>query len=310
MKHRVPGALTIDLEDYRRQELRDHCGGDPSPNPLEVERQTELLLQLLADCDARATFFSVGRLVHELSPATWRSILAAGHRVGCHGYEHLRVYRIGPERFARDLKDAKSALEDAIGEAVVSHRAPYFSADGCDPWFGSILADAGFRLDSSHRISKMPEGYTELAPLAGAGDAVREVPLFAWGPGYKRLTVIGGTYLRVLPISVCRKLVEFARRRRFIPMVYLHPYDVDPHTDPLDFGSGLRVRDRMRGRLHRLGRATAGAKLKALCADYAMQPIEDLFLFQEPASSDSAPMACSSGCPEASTNAKPEFEKP
>jgi Polysaccharide deacetylase/Domain of unknown function (DUF3473) len=307
MEHRFPGALTIDFEDYRRQELRDHCGGNPPPNPLEVERQTENLLQVLADCDARATFFSVGRLVHELTPATWRSILASGHRIGCHGFEHLRVYRLGQERFARDLHDAKAVLEDAVGESVVSFRAPYFSVDGCDPWFGETLAEAGFRLDSSQRLSVMPEGFTELAPLSGAGDTVREVPLLSIGPGRKRLTVIGGTYLRVLPMFLCRKLVALAKKRRFLPMVYLHPYDVDPHSESLDFGSGFQFRNRLRGELHRLGRSGAAAKLKSLAQQYSFQPIEDLFLFQDAVLRESAPTACPTGTPGNDTDSAADF---
>ena len=116
--------LSVDLEDYRRQELREHwCEAAPA-NPHEVERQLDAMLALLESIDARATFFSVGRLVRELPPGAWRET-ADRHTIGCHGHEHLRVSELGPERFAQDLQDAKAALEDATGEAIVSYRAPY-----------------------------------------------------------------------------------------------------------------------------------------------------------------------------------------
>ena len=54
--------LTIDLEDYRRQELRDHrCGSEPA-HPYEVDnRQLEELLEILDSINTRATFLVVGR---------------------------------------------------------------------------------------------------------------------------------------------------------------------------------------------------------------------------------------------------------
>jgi hypothetical protein len=59
-------AMTVDFEDYRRQELRDHFGGPQLPHPNEVERQVDLLLDLFEGLDPRATFFSMGRLTGEL----------------------------------------------------------------------------------------------------------------------------------------------------------------------------------------------------------------------------------------------------
>ena len=84
------GLLTIDLEDYRRQELRDHQWLDEPAHPREVERQLDRLLEVLGACEARATFFAVGRLAGELAHGAWREI-ADRHRIGCHGHEHLRI---------------------------------------------------------------------------------------------------------------------------------------------------------------------------------------------------------------------------
>ena len=44
--------------------------------------------------------------------------------------------------------------------------------------------------------------------LAGSDGAVREVPLVSLGRGGKRLTVIGGTYFRLLPAPVCLRLLR------------------------------------------------------------------------------------------------------
>lgn len=264
----------MDLEDYRRQELRDHLGRPQAPNPAEVERQVELLLALFESCAATATFFSVGRLTEELDRSIWGRITAR-HRLGSHGHEHARVAQQGPSAFAADVSAAKKALEDVAGVEVLSFRAPYFSADECDPWFGEALANSGFRLDSSRRLSALPAGARGFTSLPGAGGAVRELPLCSLGFGQKRLTVIGGTYFRLLPLPAIRNLLARSEAMGFIPVVYLHPYDVDPDALPLEYPPGY-LKQRGGDWIRRRGRNSTGDKLRALCDSYAFQAAEAL----------------------------------
>jgi peptidoglycan/xylan/chitin deacetylase (PgdA/CDA1 family) len=85
-------VLTVDLEDYRRQELDRQFDGACPPHPREVERQLDRLLEIFAAIDARATFFTVGCLTAELDARAWNRI-GAGHEIGCHGYDHVDVRR-------------------------------------------------------------------------------------------------------------------------------------------------------------------------------------------------------------------------
>ncbi len=181
----------------------------------------------------------------------------------------------GRSAFAADVTAAKKSLEDAAGVPVVSFRAPYFSADDCDPWFGEVLAEAGFRLDSSRRLSSLPSGSRGLVPLAGGAGAVRELPLCSVGVGQKRLTVIGGTYFRLLPLGVIRRLLARAEAKGFVPVVYLHPYDVDPEAPPLAYPPGY-LKQRGGDWMRRQGRKSAGDKLRALCDSYAFRAAETL----------------------------------
>ena len=272
---KIPAAITVDFEDYRRQELRDHLGREMPANPQEVERQLNLLLALLDACDCRATFFSVGRLTEELPHNTWARILRS-HRVGCHGHEHLRVDALGPDRFLRDLVQAKQSLEDKTGTEVISFRAPYFSVDGCDPWYGEALAAAGFTLDSS---SRRPLGKGRLIdgtmPVPGSDRAVVSVPLPSIGFGGKRVTIIGGTYFRLLPVTVIDDLLHRAHRAGFLPMVYLHPYDIDGFAAPLEYPQRGYRRQRWGDRIRRYGRRGAGDKLKYLAERFQFAPLED-----------------------------------
>jgi peptidoglycan/xylan/chitin deacetylase (PgdA/CDA1 family) len=273
MSGRIQAILTVDLEDYRRQQLRDHVGDAQPPNPTEVERQLDILLEHFDAIGARATFFTVGRLARELRSSVWARIVGS-HELGCHGDEHERVSSQGPQRFGEDVRRAKASLESASGRSVRSYRAPYFSSDGCDPWFGETLARTGFAFDSSRRIGRPSPAFRGTLPLPGSSGAVSEVPMPSLGYGSKRLTVVGGTYFRLLPLHAIEGLLERARANGFVPMVYLHPYDVDPSAAPLDYpGSGYwpgKAGDWLR----RVGRAGALAKLTALARTYEFEPIE------------------------------------
>jgi peptidoglycan/xylan/chitin deacetylase (PgdA/CDA1 family) len=270
-----PALLTVDLEDYRRQELHRLLGGVPLPNPHEVQRQLELVLQVLASLNLEATFFTVGRLTSELPHSAFQGLRQL-HQVGCHGHEHLHVSRQGPRAFFEDLRRAKSALEDTLGRAVISYRAPYFSSDGCDPWFGDALARAGFRLDSSRRLTQLPGRSSGTVPVPGAAGVVIEVPLPSIGFGPKRLTIIGGTYFRLLPLHLIRALLGRSERAGFVPIIYLHPYDFDASARPLELPRGRHWVARAGDVVRRTGRDTAVDKLRALAESYDFRPLESM----------------------------------
>jgi len=265
--------MTVDLEDYRHHERERLTGVRADYHPDEVARQTDLLLDGFARLNIAATFFTVGELGRRLPPATWRRITER-HRVGCHGFTFRHVGRAGRDFFAEDVRRGKEVLEDVAGVAVDSYRAPYFSSEGADPWFGQELAAAGYRLDSSRRIAFMrtPGGVTT---LPGAGDAFAEVPLMSVGLRGRRLTVIGGSALRVMPLRVIVGLMERARAGGFAPMVYLRPYDLDREADPLRF-SGVPWRGRLGDAVRRVGRAGIWAKVEALAEHYDFAPAESL----------------------------------
>lgn len=271
--------LTIDFEDYRCETTNENLRNFLKPNPMEVERQLDMLLGLLDSCCAVATFFALGRLTSELKSSSWKDITSR-HRLGCHGYEHVAVSRHGPGKFREDLHKAKSALEDASGCPIVAYRAPYFSSDGCDPWFGESLARLGFKIDSSHRINSPPPGFNGMMSLSGSDNSVIEVPLCSIGIGAKRITVIGGTYFRLFSLGVIKTLLERAERKGFLPVVYLHNYDVDAAASPLDFPKGGYWGPRAWDLLRRTGRSTVGDKLRQLAFHYEFHPLESILAEQ------------------------------
>ena len=158
----------------------------------------------------------------------------------------------------------------------IAHRI--FSAEGCTSWFGDVLARAGITLDSSFRCHNAPRGFSGRFALPGSSGTVWEVPLPCIGWGSKRLTVIGGTYFRLLPLPFIVRLLERGARQGFVPLVYLHPYDIDASADPITYPARRldSLLPRAADRVRRIGRDTAAKKLYALAKIYEFHPIEYL----------------------------------
>jgi peptidoglycan/xylan/chitin deacetylase (PgdA/CDA1 family) len=93
---------------------------DDGPEP-EV---TPAVLALLAEHQARATFFCIGERV-DRHPAMARAIVAAGHNVENHS-QHHRLYfsLLGPRRMRDEIARAQLAIGMATGERPKFFRAP------------------------------------------------------------------------------------------------------------------------------------------------------------------------------------------
>jgi peptidoglycan/xylan/chitin deacetylase (PgdA/CDA1 family) len=176
-------ALTIQLEDETRLD-RARAGKPDLGDPALLERRVERTLQVLGRVHARATFFAEGRLADELAPSAWSTIVAA-HELGSQGLSRALVGRLGPDAFADDARRGREALERVANAPVRTFRAPELAAEGCEPWFGRGLADAGYTRDSS-LVLAASEGHTHAFPLAGSGDAVTEVPIASVGSAAPR----------------------------------------------------------------------------------------------------------------------------
>lgn len=82
---------------------------DDGPCPLTTPR----VLELLAAAGARATFFLVGRKA-QAHPQLVKEIVAAGHQVALHGFEHDRLFSLRLSgRVAADIRRTQDAIEAA-----------------------------------------------------------------------------------------------------------------------------------------------------------------------------------------------------
>ncbi len=93
---------------------------DDGPHPASTRR----VLAALRDAGATATFFVIGRKA-EAHPDLVREIVAAGHTLGVHGYDHHRLYALKPPGDVEaDIRRAQTAVERACGVRPCWFRPP------------------------------------------------------------------------------------------------------------------------------------------------------------------------------------------
>ena len=93
---------------------------DDGPHPLSTPRFLDVLDRLAV----RATFFLLGRWV-DRAPGVVKDIVAAGHEVGLHGYDHRCLLARGPRATYADLARGRDAISHVTGEQVRWYRPPY-----------------------------------------------------------------------------------------------------------------------------------------------------------------------------------------
>lgn len=93
---------------------------DDGPHP----RSTPELLDLFATLDVRATFFLVGAQLRRW-PDLGRSIVAAGHEVAVHGFEHRPHLLRAPHQVARDVRTGRDCVAELTGTAPRFWRPPH-----------------------------------------------------------------------------------------------------------------------------------------------------------------------------------------
>ena len=268
-------AMSIDVEDWFQVEnLRSvYPRSKWDEQELRVRVGTERALQILADGEARATFFVLGWIA-ERCPDLVRCIHAAGHEIASHGYNHDLVYDLGPDGFREDVTRSKQLLEDITGAEVVGYRAPNFSITRDSLWAPEILAELGFLYDSS----VYPMLYHDRYGLDDYGlqpfdwpCGLREVPMAVARYGKASLPVSGGGYFRLFPYRLTRAGLRRINQQNKRFTFYLHPWELDP-----DQPRENRVRASHRFR-HYVNLSTTAKKLTRLVADFRFDTVSTAY---------------------------------
>jgi polysaccharide deacetylase family protein (PEP-CTERM system associated) len=266
--------LSVDVEDYFQTEAfsRAMPRQDWGSYPLRVVDNTRRLLDIFDTHSAKATFFIVG-WVADRAPALVREIAARGHELACHSYWHRTVYSLSPQEFRQDTRDALRAIEDASGIAVSGYRAPTWSITRRSLWAIDILAEEGFAYDSSiypvrHDLYGIPGAMDHPYVWRTQNRQILEIPPATLALGTTRLPAAGGGYLRILPLRYSCIAIDQLMRRNVPPVIYLHPWEIDPDQPRVNGNWKLRLRQYQ-------GLETFEIKLHRLLTRYPFQPFRD-----------------------------------
>jgi polysaccharide deacetylase family protein (PEP-CTERM system associated) len=227
-------ALSVDVEDWFQVGAFENviARADWDRLPARVERNSEAVLALFDRAGVKGTFFTLG-WVAERYPALIRRIVAEGHEIASHGWDHRRIFTMDATAFRADLERARKVIEDACGAAPTGYRAPSFSIDARTPWAHPVLADLGYSYSSS------------VAPIAHDHYGWREAPRFAFRPvegadlielpvttvelGGRRMAAGGGGFFRLLPYRFSDWAIGRVNKREHRPAIfYFHPWEIDP----------------------------------------------------------------------------------
>jgi peptidoglycan/xylan/chitin deacetylase (PgdA/CDA1 family) len=129
--------------------------GMPHDAPYDLEASARTLIGTLAQYQATATFFVVGRLVEE-HPKIIDVLADAGHEIGLHGYDHDDLATYDARRLAQfddNLARVELRLEEITGGPPRCFRAPYLlSPHFYQPEIYAILKAHGFRWVSNREV--------------------------------------------------------------------------------------------------------------------------------------------------------------
>jgi len=260
----IVNGLSVDVEDWFQVGAFESVIERDDWNSLSdrVERNVREILDLFDEAEVKATFFALG-WVAKRHGGLMREIVARGHELASHGWDHGRVFRMDRESFAADISRARKVLEDASGVPILGYRAPSFSIDHRTPWAFMELVEQGYSYSSS------------VAPVTHDHYGWEDAPRFAfrplpWAPlveipvttamfAGKRLAAGGGGFFRVVPYGFTRWAIRQVNAREGRPAVfYFHPWEIDP-GQPRVAGAPLKSRlrhytnlDKMAGKLRQL----------------------------------------------------------
>jgi polysaccharide deacetylase family protein (PEP-CTERM system associated) len=271
----VINALTIDVEDYFQVSAFAPyiARSDWDRCECRIERNVAKILQLLADKNIKATFFTLGWIAKRY-PQMVRKIIEQGHELASHGYGHRRITEQPPAVFFNDIRHAKLLLEDLSGHQVIGYRAPSFSIGSETLWAFEALLKAGYRYSSSvYPIKHDHYGMADAPRFSfDAGSGLIEFPLSTCRLFKKNMPSSGGGYFRLLPYALSRWMLSQINAKNLQPGIfYFHPWEIDVDQPRVQ---GLNSKTRFR---HYVNIPLMEERLKKLFTDFSWGRMDQVF---------------------------------
>lgn len=218
--------LTFDIEEWALAKVR---GRGTAELYAEYDAFLNRILDILDERGVKATFFCTGLMAKEF-PQVVRIIQSRGHEIGCHSNRHTWMNKMTEAEAREDTHAAVSALEQCIGQKVLSYRAPAFSIGGNNKWMFEILAIEGIVNDSSVFPAARDFGgfpaFSSQTPctIKYSGIDLKEYPICMTTIFGKQVAYSGGGYIRFFPLG----FVKSCMAKSDYTMCYFHINDLLP----------------------------------------------------------------------------------
>ncbi|MDR2169044.1 MAG: DUF3473 domain-containing protein [Planctomycetaceae bacterium] len=274
----MENAFSVDVEDYYQVAAfsgvisYSDWGDWESRVVLNTYRMLEILD--LAVEPVSATFFVLG-WVAERFPKLVPEIVSRGHEIASHGFCHKLVYEQSENEFREDVIRTRQILRSQSGQDVIGFRAPSFSIVKRTSWAHDVLAEAGYKYDSSvfpihHDLHGNPDAPREIHNITTANGLIREFPPAVIRLFGQNLPVGGGGYFRFLPYCATKMCLLSINKKNMPFVFYIHPWETDPEQPRIP-NAPLKSRFR-----HYINLKHTTKKLKKLLKDFKFTTIKNV----------------------------------
>jgi polysaccharide deacetylase family protein (PEP-CTERM system associated) len=271
-------AMTVDVEDYFQVSAFEPYISKTQWNniPHRVEKNTNQILDLFAEKQIKATFFTLGWIAEQY-PDLVKRIINDGHELASHGYEHIRVTEQTPDEFRKDISKSKKILEDLSGQEIKGYRAASYSIVTKNLWALDVLMEEGFSYSSSiypvkHDLYGIPDAPRFIyEPIAE--ENFKEIPITTLRLFNKNYPCGGGGFFRLYPYVFSKwafKRVNHNEQQSGI--FYFHPWEIDPEQPRQE---GLSFKTKFR---HYLNLGKMEGRIRNLIEDFEWDTMETVFL--------------------------------
>lgn len=260
--------LTFDIEDWYNHDdySRDFAW---EKHEVRIYEGTEKILTALDERGLKGTFFCVGWIA-EHHPKVIQWIAERGHHIGCHSYQHELATRFTKEQFKEDTYKAKCLIEDVARREVNAFRVPSFSITKNNLWTFDVLAELGFKYDSSvfpshHEFGGLPDFPSTPHIIKTRYGELKEFPISLGEVLGREFVYSGGGYFRVMPYWLLKRMTQKAK----YVLAYFHPSDFDPDQPQMP------QLPKMRQFKNRVALKGAYEKYKKYIADFRFENLLD-----------------------------------
>ncbi len=218
--------FSIDFEDIRYLVPDGFNYKERLPDMIGV------FLDFLRRHEAKATFFMVGN-VAERYEVLVKDIIAEGHEIGCHTYDHKPLNFHTKQSFRVDMEKNLEVLHKLGATNVHGFRAPGLSLTAATSWAYEVLEDLGFTYSSSVMATQSAfHGWPEFGKgFKLVNDKIWELPPTLLHNPVLSIPFASSVYFRFLPGLISKWAMQNSFRKGEPVISYFHSFDIDSEQE-------------------------------------------------------------------------------